>query len=83
MIFLYQTLLKKDATCSFPNSDMVGINNGEVNIVNLYSGDSSIGKFDTILTVTPPKANDRLYRELFRNNMKCHVMGDAAAPRDA
>jgi len=82
-VFLYQTLLKKDATF-IPNSDMVGINNGEVSIVNLYAGKtSSIGKFDTILTVTPPKANDSLYRELYRSNMKCHVVGDAAAPRDA
>lgn len=82
MIFLYQGLLKK-GTSFIPHSDLLNITGGEVNIVNLYSNTiSNIGTFDTILTITPPKANDGLFRELVRNNVSCRVIGDAAAPRD-
>lgn len=82
VVFLYQGLLKK-GTVFIPHSDLLDVTDGKVNIVNLYSNAiSNIGKFDTILTITPPKANDGLFRKLVRNDVACRVIGDAAAPRD-
>ncbi|MFY9327615.1 MAG: FAD-dependent oxidoreductase, partial [Georgfuchsia sp.] len=81
--FMYMGILQHE-TQFIPNSALVSVDDGEATIVNVYSGQtSSLGKFDTILTITPPIANDGLFRELLDSGVKCLAVGDALSPRDA
>lgn len=81
--FLYQGLMQR-GTKMVPNSALVGVDNGEATIVNVYSGEATVlGTFDTILTITPPIANDGLCKELAASGIKYIAVGDALAPRDA
>lgn len=83
IVFLYQGLLQH-GTKFIPNSALAAVNDGEVTIVNVYSFQTTeLGRFDTILTITPPIANDGIYRELLAAGVDCIAIGDSLAPRDA
>jgi hypothetical protein len=82
-VFLYQGLLQR-GTQFISISDLASVTDGEATIVNVFSGHTTnLGKFDTILTITPPIANDGLYKELTDAGIECVTVGDALAPRDA